>query len=69
MDRRTVCKNLIALPFMGGFTYAVLKDYAYKNPELNLNYSKDLMQSLQLQQSLKPLPGCQSLRNKYQKVK
>ena len=35
LDRRTVCKNLIALPFMGGFTYAALKNYAYENVELD----------------------------------
>lgn len=35
LDRRTVCKNLISLPLMGGFTYATLKTYAYETVEMN----------------------------------
>jgi len=35
LDRRTVCKNLIALPVMGGFAYAALRNYAYENVELD----------------------------------
>ena len=36
LDRRMVLRNLIALPFMGGFAYAVLKNYNYEVGEKNL---------------------------------
>jgi hypothetical protein len=35
LDRRTVIKNLITIPIMGGFTYAVLKNNAYETVELD----------------------------------
>jgi uncharacterized membrane protein YphA (DoxX/SURF4 family) len=33
MDRRRVLKNLITLPVMGGFSYAVLKNFGYESYE------------------------------------
>lgn len=35
LDRRTVFKNLFTIPLMGGFAYAVLKNYAFETVEMN----------------------------------
>jgi uncharacterized membrane protein YphA (DoxX/SURF4 family) len=35
LDRRMVIKNLITIPFLGGFVYAVLKNYGYETGEEN----------------------------------
>jgi len=39
-DRRTVIKNLAAVPLMGGFAYAVLKNQAYETVELDSQLQK-----------------------------
>jgi uncharacterized membrane protein YphA (DoxX/SURF4 family) len=41
LDRRKVLKNLITIPLMGGFTYAVLKNYLYEHNE-NINQKLEL---------------------------
>jgi len=68
-DRRTVLKNLAAIPLMGGFAYAVLKNYVYETVEMNsqLQQREDAVSSASTK--FKTFAGLSELREKVPKGK
>jgi uncharacterized membrane protein YphA (DoxX/SURF4 family) len=68
-DRRTVIKNLAAVPLMGGFAYAVLKKYAYENVVLDSQLQKKTDAVSSASAKFKTFAGLSELKEKVPKGK
>lgn len=69
LDRRMVLKNLITIPLMGGFTYAVLRNYANETAKINsqLQQRADAISSASTK--FKTFAGLSELKEKVPKGK